>query len=200
MLLAERLPVRFVPHEPLVTSVRFYVIHDRSPCESAFFLTLHAEKVLRSFKESLPCLLPSPSVATLGSTLPVIVRMQLFMCIAVTSLADVRTTGMVTWMHGFSWHVSSTQKAPKDSHPLRLYQFSYYNYIIMTYCLFMTFTVIYCHLFMQQESLRLSMPFGACGRYAQGCNSSPQLSLPIALKTDSGTQVTPCIHRYLRYQ
>ena len=113
MLLTKWLPIILIPEEFLISSVRFYVIDNRSPSKNTRFFASYTKEVLWSTKKYLSCLLPLASVASLRRALPVIIWMYLFMLITIPSFTKVRATWMRARMQSFPLHLIPPRKKPQ---------------------------------------------------------------------------------------
>lgn len=105
MLMAEGLPVAFVPEESLVAAVRYDVVNVRGLSVPAFLLALHAQRM--RLEVMLARLLPCSAVAPLTCA-AYLLRMQDFVFGAVlrTVWYEGWTARMLAWILWSCWHVA----------------------------------------------------------------------------------------------
>ena len=106
--LAQRLPVGLIPEQLHVPSVRFDVVHHRSPHIPTVRHAPDAQRMC--FKKSLAGFLPLTSIAATRCR-SCLIRMKGLMPVAVlhTAWYQLRTTGMTAWYSASEWHVASPQ-------------------------------------------------------------------------------------------
>ena len=112
--LAERLPVRLIPEQALVASVRDDVIHHRCGHNLALCLTEGAQRML--LQEESASLTPSAVVPTGISTAaqPVTAPLHMILTEHLTLLAEARTSGIAagsSWFLGHFAPPSDNQKS-----------------------------------------------------------------------------------------
>lgn len=123
MFLTKWLPITLISEEFLISSMRFYVINNSSPCKNTIFFASYTKEVLWPTKKYLSCLLPLASVASLHRALSVIVWMYLFMLSTVPSFTKVRATWMGARVQRFPWHLFPPRKKPQRFYSPRLSSF-----------------------------------------------------------------------------
>ena len=122
-MLTKCLPVVVAPHQVMVTTVRNDVVNDRCGHELAPCQTLHAQRMLPQVR--LADTLPLAAVATLSGRRSV--RVQGLVFVAVRTLGQSRTAGMLTRFQCFPRHRRHLLRAcrVKSKHgiPLTLKQY-----------------------------------------------------------------------------
>lgn len=108
--LAQGLPVFFVPEQPHIAPMRDNVVNNSGGSQPASLHAGRAQRVL--FQKCLPCGLPSPVVATKGSTAAQGIGRKLrrmLRTVHLPRLAEARTAWLPAWTKGCMRHGITSQ-------------------------------------------------------------------------------------------